>query len=100
MRGVVHGTGLARIEIAAAVVGIDRGTQDAAAHSDRRGRQRGALAHEYRDGASDQPRADAGHLSVAAGRDPASRTTWMDDEVDGPLVQAATTPSEVTASAG
>jgi len=97
---MVHGTRLAGFKVPAALVEIGIRGQRAAAERDRRGRQRGGLARQDRDGARDQTRAKQAHLSVPAGRDPARRAIWMTDAADAPLVHATTTPSPATASAG
>ena len=97
---VMHGTDLARRQALAALVEVVSERERAAAQGDGRHRQRRALAHKHYDGERDQPQANERHRSMAFDRDPPRRATWIDDDVDGPLVHAATTPSRATARAG
>ena len=100
MRRVMHRTRLARAEVPAAFVEIGVRGQGAAMQRDRRSRERGSLTGQDHEGQRDQTNADESHLSVANVDEGASRATTIDEDVDAPLVHAATTPSAATASDG
>src|SRR3954466_11207633 len=99
VRRVMHRARLSGREIPAALVEIGS-RERAVAQRQRRGSDRRRLTGQDGNREGEQPRSNRAHRSAVEVDEAASRVTWIDAVAEAPLVQAVTTPSPATASAG